>query len=392
MRGGVLAFRVPHVKTPSLFALSALFVGSVLVGACASASSTEPGEKPLGDLDASPTSTADDGGTSAPTDAGKGGPAPAPACNATDSRASAITISVLPDQGEKAYTDVLGTAKKSVRVFGYQMGYGAVLDTLTAQAKAGLDVRVILDGNTQRTVNTKYQQALVAAGAKFQWSDPKFSYMHAKTIIVDEHEATVSTGNYGKSFLLSERNYVARVSDAQDVADLVALFDADFGQKSPDLSCTRLLVSPVNSRDRLIALIASAKTSLRIESMQFDDRDVHDAVLARKKAGVDVKIILADSGFVSANTGIAATLAQEGIAARYLLSPKVHVKSIVVDDTHAYLGSENISYTSLSKNREIGLVIDDAPALSAMTQTFDKDYLASEPFAAVADAGVDAGN
>ncbi len=379
------------MKTASFASVFALLGTSLFVIACsASNDGAAPGQGTL-EPDASPaTGAGSDGGAVVVHEGGSDAGAPASACNATDTRASAVTLAVLPDDGEKAYTDVLGLAKKSVRVFGYQMGYGAVLDTLTAQAKAGLDVRVILDGNTQRTVNDKYRATLVAAGAKFEWSDPKFSYMHAKTIIVDEHVAAVSTGNYGKSFLLSERNYVARVADPQDVSDLTSLFDADFTQASPNLSCTRLLVSPVNSRDRLIALIKSAKTTLRIESMQFDDRDVHDAVLAQKKAGIDVRMVLADAGFVSANTAIAADLAQNGIAARYLLSPKVHVKSIVVDDTHAYLGSENVSYTSLSKNREIGLIIDDAAALLQMTETFDKDYLASTPFATpVVDAGAD---
>ena len=64
--------------------------------------------------------------------------------------------------------------------------------------------------------------------------------------------------------------------------------------------------------------------------------------------------------------------------------------AIVADDTHAYLGSENISYTSLSKNREIGLIIDDAAALQSMQQTFAKDFSEAIPFQpAPTDAGTD---
>jgi phosphatidylserine/phosphatidylglycerophosphate/cardiolipin synthase-like enzyme len=214
--------------------------------------------------------------------------------------------------------------------------------------------------------------------------------MHAKTMIIDGHEAVVSTGNYGKSFLLKERNYIAHLTEPQDVADLAALFDADWSGQSPNLACTRLIVSPVNSRDRIVELVKSAQKTLLIESMQFDDHAVHDAVIARKQAGVDVQIILADAGWISTNTSVADDLAQNGIAARYLHSPAVHVKSIVVDGTHAYLGSENISYTSLSKNREIGLIVDDAAALQSMQQTFAKDYAEALPFQpAPTDAGTD---
>jgi len=301
-------------------------------------------------------------------------------CGALDPRTSEVVVSVLPDAGETPYVDLLSRAKSSIRVFGYMMGYGAILDTLTAKARAGIDVRVILDGVSERDVNDKYRIALEAAGAKVQWSDPKFPYMHAKAIVVDERDAIVSTGNYSKSFILKERNYVARVNDPNDVGDLVALFEADWTKTSPSLACTRLLVSPINSQERIVALVKSAKTSIDVESMQFAERDVHDAVLERKAAGVSVRVLLATPTWITANAAAGADLKKNGIDARYLASPSVHVKAIVVDGTHAYLGSENLSYTSLAKNREVGLIVSDTAALSTMHATFESDWSKATSF------------
>ena len=202
-------------------------------------------------------------------DAGVDASPPRTACQPTDPRATPVVVSVLPDEGERPYVDLLSSAQTSIKVFGYEMGYGGILDTLLAKARAGVAVQVILDGNTQRTVNDKYRVMLEGAGAKFEWSDPKFSYMHAKTLVVDAKDAIISTGNYSLSYMQRERNYLARITDPQDVADLGALFDADWTQTSPDLACTRLVVSPVNSEDRLVALVKSATKSLLIESMQF---------------------------------------------------------------------------------------------------------------------------
>ena len=126
-------------------------------------------------------------------------------------------------------------AKSSIRVLGYEMGTGAVLDSLIAQAKAGIDVRVILDGVAQKAVNDKYRVLLEAAGTKFEWSDPKFTYMHAKMMVADDKIGIVSTGNYTKSYILKERNYVATITDPQDVRDLAGLFDADWAKASPNL-------------------------------------------------------------------------------------------------------------------------------------------------------------
>lgn len=337
-----------------------------------------------------PTPTANEAPSTAPTESpetpvpsGTPAPAPAPAkpaCFATDPRATPVKVWVLPEAGETPYLDFLASAQKTIRVFGYQMGVGGILEALKAKAQAGLDVRVILDGNTQRDVNDKYRIQLEGAGVKFQWSDPQFSYMHAKTMVVDDREALVSTGNYSRSYMLKERNYVAKLSDPQDVGDLGALFDADWNKTPPNLACTRMLVSPVNAEPRLVELVKSAQKTLLIESMQYADRAVVDAVLERKAAGVDVRVLLAAPSWIETNTSAGADLVRNAIPARWLATPGVHVKSIVVDGVRAYLGSENLSYTSLTKNREIGLVLSDAEALGSMTTTFETDWAKATPF------------
>lgn len=318
---------------------------------------------------------------STPTDDGAADAGPGlDHCNATDPRASAVVVTTQPDDGENAYSDFISHATTSIRVFGFEMGFGATLDGLVAKAKAGVDVRVILDGVAELSVNTKYKATLEAAGAKVEWSDPQFSYMHAKTMVRDDVEALVSTGNYSRTYILKERNYAARLTDAADVADVAALFDADWTRTAPSLSCTRLLVSPINSRDRLVALIRSATTSIDIESMQYDDSAVEKAVLAAKDAGVTVRVLLAAPSWISANTAAGSALVSDGIAARWLGSPDVHVKAILVDGARAYLGSENISYTSLSHNREIGIIHEDAAALALMKTTFETDWAAATSF------------
>lgn len=304
--------------------------------------------------------------------------APQTACEATSPRTAPSTVWSLPEAGEAPFVQVLGEAQSSIRVFIYLMGYGAILDTLTAKAKAGVKVRVVMDSG-KASVNQKYHDLLKAAGAEILWSDPKFPYMHAKVIIVDGKEALISTGNFSKSYsILLERNFLARVTDPEDVADLVALFDADWEKRAPDLTCTRLLVSPVNAKPRLLSLIGSAKSTLTLESMQLADSDVRASVAARQAAGVQVRAILADTAWIDANADAAAFLKAHAIEARYI--PHCHVKAIVVDGDRAYLGSENMSYTSLVKNREVGVVLTEAAAVKVMADTFEKDWAVGQPF------------
>lgn len=302
----------------------------------------------------------------------------APACAPTDPRAVPVHLSVFPEAGEAPYVEPLARAERSIRVMVYLMGTGGVLDTLEAKARGGVSVRVILDQG--QTSNQRHADRLRTAGAEVRWSDPRFPYMHAKLLVVDDREAVLSTGNYGAFAIARERNFAAHVSDPQDVADLVALFDADWDRATPDLSCTRLLVSPVNARQRILDFIAGARSTLLVESMQFADRDVREAVARRKAVGVEVRVLLADPSWIDRNQEGADYLKARGIPVRWMSSPGVHVKAMVADGSRGFVGSENLSYTSLSQNREIGIVVTDAPAVRAMTDTFERDWASATPF------------
>jgi len=303
----------------------------------------------------------------------------AEACSELDPRAVPAEVAVLPDAGEAPFVNALASAQSSIDVMVYQMGYGGVLDTITSKAKAGVEVRVILDV-AQKSVNQKYMDALLAAGADVQWSDPEFTYMHAKLILVDGSVAVISTGNYLKSYMLKERNFVVTDRDPWDLFSLVSLFDADWKRVSPSLDCTRLLVSPINAKSRILSLIEGAKSTLVIESMQFADSSVKSAVAARKAAGVDVRVLLASPSWIDSNQSAAEFLSANGIPARFLSSPSVHVKAIVADGARAYTGSENLSYTSLNKNREVGVVMTEAPAVTSIVATFEQDWANATPF------------
>ena len=300
-------------------------------------------------------------------------------CNATDPRTVPISVVATPEAGEAPYTSVLAAAETSIDVEVYLMGYGGILDLLQDKARAGVRVRVMLDGGKQDT-NQKYFDMLVAAGAQVKWSDPKFSYFHAKFFVVDGKTAVLSTGNYSKSFSIDkERNFVATDADPADVADLVTLFEADWAGTTPAITCTRMVISPVNSRERILAVINSAQTTLDIESMQFADWGVRNAVKARVEAGVAVRVLLADASWIDANAYAVTFLKDLGVPVKWI--PHLHTKMLVADgDKAAYVGSENFSQTSLDKNREVGVILVESSSIAPLLSTFDKDWAIGTDF------------
>ena len=299
-------------------------------------------------------------------------------CNATDPRTVPIEVVATPEAGEAPYVSVLSQAEATIDVSIYLMGSGGILDELKDKAGDGVAVRVIFDEG-KRSTNQPYADQLVAAGAQIKWSSDEFRYFHAKYFIVDGATAVMSTGNYSTYWSIErERNFVATDSDPADIADLVTLFEADWNGTTPDLSCTRMVVSPINARERILAVIESADTTLDIESMQFADYEVREAVRQRALDGVAVRVLLADADWIDTNADAAAYLTNIGVPVRWI--PHNHTKVIVADGDVAYVGSENLSQTSLDYNREVGVVLVEPSSITPLTSTFTGDWAMGVPF------------
>lgn len=313
------------------------------------------------------------------------------ACEATSPRSVELEVQIQPDEGDARFVDFLESAESSIHLMIYQLGWTSeYVDILIEKAEAGVEVAVIMH-DPEGTLSADNQDAqdqmvadLEAAGVQFRYQPAEFSdeydFYHVKTLVVDRAHAWISTGNLVPYFMERERNIDVWDDDPQDVADALEIFDADFEERSPDLSCTRLVVAPDNARERILALIDSAQETLDIHSMQFKDDDVREAVAARAAAGVEVRVLLASPGWISDNYDAATFLDDAGVTAHYQDYPDTHIKMVLVDGAWAYAGSVNLSWNSLTNNREIGVIFSDAAALQAIADTFDGDWGDSTAF------------
>src|SRR5262249_49443397 len=146
--------------------------------------------------------------------------------------------------------------------------------------------------------------------------------------------------------------------DADDVASLQKVFDHDWaggGANGLSLPCTRLLISPTNSRARIADLIGKAQKSLDLSVMYVTDYSLVSAIETRAAAGVAVRVLLADPSFID-NTQTAQTLAAKKIPVKYFSNLDLHAK-LVLTESAAFVGSENLSANSLNSNREVGAIV-----------------------------------
>jgi phosphatidylserine/phosphatidylglycerophosphate/cardiolipin synthase-like enzyme len=291
-------------------------------------------------------------------------------CAPLDPRAQAPEVFVGYAGLEMRLLGHISGAKKSLDILMYELSLPSFVDAVIQAHKRGVAVRVILDPDPQDNAATKKQ--FMDAGVPIRDAPARFQYAHAKALIVDGVEAVIMSANMDMFSVDRARNYGVVDRDPKDLADLQAIFNADWaGAADPDLSCTRLLVSPINAQDRLRQHIASAKTELRLEVMYVTERGLVEAVKERIQAGVPTRILMATPNFVSGNAQSAKDMLAAGAQVKYFGS--LHAKLVVADGV-AFIGSENLSFTSLTKNREVGLLVSEPEAARAVVAQFEKDW------------------
>jgi phosphatidylserine/phosphatidylglycerophosphate/cardiolipin synthase-like enzyme len=101
-------------------------------------------------------------------------------------------------------------------------------------------------------------------------------------------------------------------------------------------------------------------------------------LIAAKKRGVDVKVILDASSWNTDNTlknkHMADSLKAGGVEVYYdPLDVTSHPKLLIIDHRYTVIGSTNWSYYAIELNNEASVVIDSEPVAAAFEEWFNKN-------------------
>lgn len=316
---------------------------------------------------------------------------------AAKSKESGLSLVVMPDAGPDFLLKAIKGARKSITLELYLLTYSGITqqitDALIAKSKAGLDVRIILEnqpfimptppkpGQLPRppiNINRKAFEVLTQNGVRVKRSSPQFVFTHEKCMVIDQKVAYIMTMNLSKAAIEKNREYVIIDESPSDVAELNRIFQADWDEtpivpKDPDL-----VVSPTNSKDRILTLIKSAKKSLAVQVEFMDDPEVTAAMGERQKAGVDVSVQLSyhrPEGDYDSNANELKLLNGVGITkVKFIRTHGLHAKLIVCDNAKAYVGSENFTTNSLTRNREMGIIVKDRTIVNKLAEIAAQDW------------------
>jgi cardiolipin synthase len=296
---------------------------------------------------------------------------------AVSSPAATTGIFIEPGDGRAPLLDEIAAARHNVDLEIYIITDEPILAALEEAQQRGVAVRVILEehpfggGGGQPEIFAR----LEAAGIDVRWSNPVFRFTHIKTFVIDNAVAIIMNQNLTTSAFTTNRDFGVITTEPDAVHTAATIFEADW-TRGPEPAPEPLVVSPTNARATLLELVQSADESLDLYAEVLRDPEMLGALADAVERGVRVRLVVSPS---TDNAEDREELAAQGIEIRLLGSLYIHAKAIIADGERAYIGSQNLSATSLDLNRELGIVLEDPVSLARLSRTFEIDFRAGTP-------------
>lgn len=291
--------------------------------------------------------------------------------------ATATGIFIEPGDGRAPLLDEIAAARETIDLEVYIVTDEIVLAALEEAQRRGVRVRVILEehpfggGGGQEAIFARLQNAGIAA----RWGNPVFRFTHIKAMTIDGDVAIIMNQNITASAFTTNRDFGVVTTEPDAVRTAAAIFEADW-TRGPEPAPEPLVVSPTNAREELLALVRGAQRALDVYAEVLRDPEMLDALIAAEARGARVRLVVSPSPDFAAERQ---RLAAAGVEIRLMSHLYVHAKAIIADGKRAFVGSQNLSATSLDQNRELGIVIDDPINLARLSRTFEIDFRAGAP-------------
>jgi phosphatidylserine/phosphatidylglycerophosphate/cardiolipin synthase-like enzyme len=137
-------------------------------------------------------------------------------------------------------------------------------------------------------------------------------------------------------------------------------------------------VLPDDGSGPLIEELDAARSSISIEIYLLTDDDVIGALFRARDRGVTIRVLLEEDPYGGSNQQpqVFDTLTEGGIQVRWntAASRFSHVKMIVIDQRVALIMNLNLTYSALTKNRELAVITTDPDLVDHASRIFENDW------------------
>jgi phosphatidylserine/phosphatidylglycerophosphate/cardiolipin synthase-like enzyme len=270
---------------------------------------------------------------------------------------------VLPDDGIAPILAAVRRARKSLDLTIFRLDLTEVTKALEAAVGRSVVVRALIAhtnrGGEERLRRLELQ--LLNAGVTVSRTADDLLRYHDKAMIVDRRSVHVYGFNFTKDDVGRSRSFGVITSDTRMIAEALKLFEADSTRQTYAPTLDRFVVSPENAREVLSGFIRGAQKQLLIYDPKISDTQMIKLILQRAGGGVDVRVI----GKLGKKSEI---------PCGKLPGMRLHVRAMLRDGTHLFLGSQSLRRLELDSRRELGLIVRDRAIVRRFQATFEADW------------------
>jgi cardiolipin synthase len=255
------------------------------------------------------------------------------------------------EQRRGVLLDVIRQARSRITLSLFRCNDDQIIAELTAAAARGVVVEVLVTSRAKggRRRKQKLWRALEQTGASLSaYTDPVVKY-HAKYLVADEGPAVVASLNFTRKCFRKTCDALVVTYDPAVVSDLRRLWAADRDRRPmPEDLTERLIVGPERARRQFTALIAGARTSIRLIDAKLSDPELISVLNTRRVEGLTIEL------FSGKRVG----------------DLKSHGKMLLVDDETVVVGSLALAALSLDFRREVAIVVHEPSAVAEAVELF----------------------
>ncbi len=290
------------------------------------------------------------------------------------------------------------------------------IDAFTERARAGVEVRLLLDAFGSLKLKRAHRRELRDAGVRLEFFRPLalrnlvriYKRTHRRAIVVDGRigftgGAAVSNKWRGDTRTPKEwRDSMTRVTGAL-VAGVQSAFASNWvyvtgeviagprfyppGADSGPACGLSVVSSPSDAQQPIRMLIwlsfVNARRRLWLANSYFiPDLQLRKAVMDRASSGVDVRILVPGNHTDAlpvqyTGRGFYEELLQAGVRIFEYQASMMHAKTVVVDEAWALVGSANMDERSMEINEENMLGIAEPDFARSVAQALEQDFTRS---------------
>lgn len=250
----------------------------------------------------------------------------------------------------------ISKAHKAVYIEVYALTWKELADTLAALANRGVQVYLVLSANVYGGIPTtekKLVQYLQSAGVHIVFNND-FKFVHTKAFVIDNETVILGSINPTYSGVTNDKGLDVVVNDPSVAKEIATIILNDFNGVYPQYDFSGVVISPINSYGYLKWLLSQPGRVYAAVEEIYSSSGLAD-LLASKAA-----------------LAIARVTDVEGVQR----VPDLTAKVIVVGDL-VYVGSVNLSGSSIRDNRELGFIFY-CPSLARSAVSLIKEWAGSE--------------